>query len=578
MSRMTRAAFALGELRLIPLAFFVVLPVILVRAAALPVAPDATGLWPEYWAGDTRSWWKAVAAVGIALWMLVFVAARLIAGWRPRQRAFGGLALIAALCVLASTLLSPFRNTAWIGYTTLHEGALVLWAYLIAAWYAAEMTDRDGAALFLLRLLGVVCLVEACHGIAEGWGWHLWQTDVGRWLMGAGGQTVRYRFAESRMAYGTAFQPNHYGMMMAMLGLLALGMVSREGKRGWRIFWFAAYLAAAAAIVFSNSRAALLALAFLTVARLAAGVGCGGAAGDGTGGGRFAAAWRAGKPLLAVAVLAAVAFAVSPATRDAASRIVGRLGALDASINADAFAVKSVELKNDRLRIGLPDGTLVLEKSSRDGWTYGMEGGASAELLATDAGWQGAALPGAPDAGLRFRRAGNAVVTVGGIVIELYSVGTRIWVVDRESGALRPEASPSAFVPGAMDGFLNGRWYIWRRSLEARMGFAEHEDKGHGVWATSLAQLGIVGTAACGLCAAYVLLVLLRRGGAFGNPVFLALAGYGVCSFANDSTVGVTPIFCALLGLALSWGENACIAEPCRAGSVSRSCSRGAGR
>jgi hypothetical protein len=273
---------------------------------------------------------------------------------------------------------------------------------------------------------------------------------------------------------------------------------------------------------------------------------------------------------------------VFPATRNAAVRLAGRLGALYAPINDAAAAVRTMELHNNRLRLALRDGTLTLEKNARGGWTCGMDGGARTdvpETAAGDPGWQTAALPGAPGASLCHRRAGNAIVTVGDLSVGLYSVGTRIWSVDEVSGVLRPGVAPSLFVPSALDGFLNGRWYIWRRSLEAaakapwfgsgpgtlalaypnddvvnnrRMGFTEHEDKGHGLWATSLVQLGIVGTVVCGLCVLHVVLVLFRRRRAFGNPVFWAMAAYGVCSLANDSTVGVTPLFSVLVGLAVA--------------------------
>ena len=571
MSRIKRAAFAIAELRLLPLACFIVLPVILVRLAIVPIASDATGLWPEYWVGDTRSWWKAVMVVGIAAWMLLFIVARLLTGWLPRHRGFGCLVVVAAVSILVSALLSPFRNTVWIGYTTLHEGALVLWAYLIGAWYAAEMTDQEGALTGLLRLIGVVCLVEACHGIAEGFGWNLWQTGFGRWLMGAGVYEVQYRFAESRMAYGTAFQPNHYGMLLAMLGMLVLGMVARERKQRWKFFWFATYLTTVAAIFFSNSRAGFLVLLLLTVLHCVAKIVSGRAI-DSRG------IW-AGQSFLAIVLLAAIVAAMLPVTRDAAVRLIRRLGEMDAPV--DTFTARSMELKDDKLRIEVSDGTLVLEKNSRDGWIYGIEGGVTAEAQADDFNWHAVSISDAHGVSLRFRRAGNAMLTIGSMTIEMYAVGKKIWFFDREAGLLRSEVSPFAFTPGTMDGFLSKRWYIWRRSLEAivtapwfgggpgafalvypnsdflnnrRMGFDEHEDKGHGVWATSLAQLGIVGTVACGLCALYALLGLLRQRGAFSNPIFLALAGYGVCSLTNDSTVGVTPIFCALVGCAVSSG------------------------
>lgn len=127
--------------RVVPLAVFVVVPVLILRVKILFVAPDATLYWPEFALGDVRSWWKAVFIVASGLWMLATIGCGVVAGWRPRYRIFAVLLLGAAAATVVSAVLSKYPRTSWLGYTTHYEGAAVLLAYLVAAWYAAEMLD-----------------------------------------------------------------------------------------------------------------------------------------------------------------------------------------------------------------------------------------------------------------------------------------------------------------------------------------------------------------------------------------------------------------------------------------------------
>ncbi len=76
------------------------------------------------------------------------------------------------------------------------------------------------------------------------------------------------------------------------------------------------------------------------------------------------------------------------------------------------------------------------------------------------------------------------------------------------------------------------------------------EDKGHGIWITFLVQLGILGLVAFLAPAAYALIRGIGRGDALSGPIVLAMIAYLLGSLTNDSTVGVTPIFCVLAGLA----------------------------
>ncbi|MCD8141273.1 MAG: O-antigen ligase family protein [Planctomycetaceae bacterium] len=137
----------------------------------------------------------------------------------------------------------------------------------------------------------------------------------------------------------------------------------------------------------------------------------------------------------------------------------------------------------------------------------------------------------------------------------------------------------STYLPHGWEGLFSGRGYIWTRTLEIfrrnpwfgtgpgtfamafpnddilnKYRFTQNmdEDKGHGIWASFLVQLGLVGVMLYTLPVVYIVYKCWRRGGALA-PVFLAgMGAFILSSLTNDSTVGVTPVFCVLAGLAMA--------------------------
>ncbi len=567
----------LGDFKLLPLFAAVLLPVLIVRGIYVPIAPDAAGLWPTASVGDTRSWWKALFTVGIGLWLVLALVPLLASGWRPRRRLFAGLLAAAAVATLVSTLLSPFPYTAWLGYPTLYEGAPVLLAYLAIAWYAAEVPRREAEQRRLLRLMGGVCLLEAALGIGEGFGWQLWRTGFGHWLMGAGDANVLYRFADNRMAYGTVFQPNHYGMLMAMLGALSLGMAFREDSRFWRIFWGMSFLLAVAAVFASNSRAAISVLVGVAAAYAAYAAYAALRRGGGW-------SW-AGLTRAVVLASAAAGILLLLLPKELALRFVERLVKAESAAGSRP-QVEAVGLANNRIQVRLGGGEiLTLEKSTAPSWRIESAGTSRLVDGVPDAtGWLTLRVREDPDIGVKFRPAGPARLLLPDLSVEFHSVGDKLFWVDKAGGRLRTAVAAGRYIPSGGEGFLNGRGYIWRRALEVwreqpifgtgpgtfaqafpngellnRQRFSHdlNEDKGHGIWATFLVQVGLAGLLLFSLPVLYTVLRLIKTRSAFAEPLFLALAAYGVCSLANDSSVGVTPLFCVLVGLAVAADSSA---------------------
>lgn len=559
-----------ASFRIMPLALFAVMPLLAVRVKYAAVAPDAAWLWPTYALGDLRGWWKAALVVGLASWMAFFTGARLLTGWRPRNRNWGILTALAILVALASAMLSPFSATVWIGYTTQYEGALVLFAYMAAAWYAAEMTDGPAERRWLVRILGMAALLNACHGIAEGFGCDPWQTGLGRWLMGAGAQEVTYRFAESRFAYGTVFQPNHYGMLMAMTGALALGMGFRDSGKTWRAFWLMTSCLCLAAALSSHSRAGVIVLAGVSAAFAARYVYCAF---------RGAPRFRLRTAVVPILLIALPLFATETFRRTV-SQVWTRVWrvAAPAPVTGD---VRAVGLTDDCIRIYLADRVVALDKPATDAWRIGVEDGERMLLSAKPRpeGWRLTTLPDIEGGRLLFRRRGNVRLVASGIRLDFFAVGTRIWAVDAPSRMLYAELPPFFYEPSGHEGILTRRGYIWRRVFDVawkspflgsgpgtfalvfpnrdllnkrRFISNLNEDKGHGIWATFLVQMGLLGVTAFALPVIYAVYRGMKTGGILVMPLVSGILAFALCAVTNDSTVGVTPIFCVIVGLVIA--------------------------
>ena len=572
----------MDSVKLLPLILFAILPVLLVRAKILAIAPDASPFWPMTYHGDANSWWKAVMVCGLALWMAAHATIRFAGGWRPRFPFFALLLLCAALSTLASVCLSAYPRTAWLGYTTLYEGALVLLGYLAAIWYAAEMTDTDRERLLVTRVVGMTGLVNAIHGILEGCGWNFWRTRFGSWLMGVDEGRLTFTFADTNMAYGTQFQPNHYGMFMAMMCMLALGMLWREKSRIWRCLWALTFVCGLAAVVFSNSRTAIGVCAVVTAGAAVVCLYRRPGRHDGRQIDTAALRRTAGVVTATAACIVAVFACLGKLDTlgEAAGVLAGRIGKTFSPREKEAL--ESVELSANTIVIHLADRSLALEKRTASRWNARrLDTGDRDEFFLREKGghWSGAEIPGAAGTALHARADGNLVLTAPGIRLRFFQLGNELFAVDHK-GLLHDTLPDSPKVNlGRLERLLGGRGYTWSRALAVvpqhllfgsgpgtfAMAFPQYdlvgkqrylenldEDKGHGVWITFLVQLGIAGFVLYCLPIAYVSYTVTQRFHGLAPSLAMGMAAFMLGSITNDSTIGVTAAFCLLAGLALS--------------------------
>lgn len=576
---------AIESVGIVPLLVWVVVPVLLVRMQTVFIFHDAAAYSSDVTYGDPNSWWKAVVLVGTGLWLGFHFTARKIAGKKLKFPVLGILEILAAVWVLLSSCRSLYPQTAWLGFTTLFEGGLVLLAYLAALYYAAETVEDDKTRALLLRAIGVVGFINAVHGILEGLGWNFWSSSIGLWLMGAGDTKIFFRFADVDMAHGTVFQPNHYGMLMAMLTMLSLGMAFCEQSKGWRLFWAVNTLCGWAAVVFSNSRMAFATCILLGIAHFAERLYAAGSGKDRALWRGFYLKWGVGALLCLMLAMGAVLSGLLPLGRfgEATRTLVGRLVGTFTD-ERDEYSIQAMELWGTAINLHLAGGdALKLERHSDFKWV-GISSArpntrANLSFRIRDDGWGVAELPGVEGATLKVKKDGSALIEARGTKLRFFILGNEILAVDYNDRVYWEIPKAPAIGLGGAGKLLGGRGHIWSRGLAAvaaspvfgvgpgcfAMAFPNYElvakqhtmdhmdeDKGHGIWMTFPIQLGLVGALAYFLPFAYIFRRMRWRAAGMDRALALGIAAFVLGAVTNDSTVGVTPIFCVLAGLALS--------------------------
>ena len=571
----------------LPTLCFAVLPALIVRNKWVVVAADATEWWGDYIFGDIRTWWKAAIAIGIAVWMLCMAVCRIGSGWRAKQKQFCLLLSGAACAILAATWLSPFPYTRWIGYTGLFEGAFLFLSYLVAIWYVGETEDAN-KRLLVVRAVIVVAAVNIVLGILAGIHQDFWQTDLGAWVMGLPKSMIRYNFANTNMASGTAYQPNHYGMLMAMIGALSMGMIFAEKKHLWRNIWIGIYVFSIISLLFSRSRAGTMVLVALTVVVVAVKL----------------CEWRKldvsriRPPKPGLKKLATIAFAILLITVLFAFLGFGEAGKVFLQRSTQLFTkmplnseIADVALADNVISVKTRTGTVNIGKLSATSWYAAPENARRSILQFTQQNdWRVAQLPGVNKTTLSINQRGNAVLRGPDTNMEFFALGTELFAVDQTKTnlRLRTDIPFSTYEPTGYEGFLSARGYIWARSLEKwrerpwfgwgpgslplvfpnqellnkkRYSWGADEDKGHSILITFLVQTGVIGTILYFLPFGYALYALARSRALLRLPLLLAMSAYILCGLTNDSTTGVTPLFCVFVGLAVAEAKDK-TAEP----------------
>ena len=582
LNRIRTLALNMSAWNWLPALCFAVLPALIVRRKWIIVAADATEWWGDYFIGDIRTWWKAAFTLGIVAWMLCLVVCRIVSGWRAKRKPLALLAVGASCAILAATWLSPFPYTRWAGYTGLYEGALAFLAYLFALWYVSEM-EQPSKRMLVIRAVIVVAAINIVLAILAGVHHDFWQSELGTWVIGLPKSMIRYNFANTNMASGTAYQPNHYGMLMAMIGSLSLGMIFVESKRFWRNIWIGIYTFSIISLLFSRSRAGTMVLITLTIIFSAVKL---------YGWRKYNISYlRLTKPglkklaLAASAILLVVLLFAFLGFGEAGKVFLERSAQLFTKMPLNS-EITDVALADNVITVKTLTRTVAIGKLSATSWYATPENARRSVLQFTQQGeWRVAQLPGVNKTTLSVNQRGNALLRGPDTNLEFFALGAELFAVDQTKTnlRLRTDIPFSTYTPTGYEGFLSARGYIWARSLEKwrerpwfgwgpgslplvfpnqellnkkRYSWGADEDKGHSILVTFLVQTGIIGTILYFLPFGYALYVLARSKATLRMPLLLAMSAYIVCGLTNDSTTGVTPLFCVFAGLAVAEAKD----------------------
>lgn len=581
-------ALMMDSWRVLPLVAMSLLPALTIRFKNLLVSTEYAYLAENFYVTDITSWWKSVFVLGIALWMCAHLLFRLLTGWRPKFDFFTAVCLLAVIATVISMFASKYPVTARWGVVNQYEGGMVILSYLLSLWYAGVMLDGERERYLLLRLIGFVALINAVIGIGQGLGFDFWQSTIGVKLLGSHGFPLRFSFSETRLAYGTLFQPNHYGLFMAMAAVLAANAFSVEKKRVFRFYWALIFALSLLGVVFSQSRASLAVVVICFVMRLFISVS------KNIGATRRSVYNRVREALLyhwQVILLAVGVISVAVLTtffllgKEQVYRIT--LSQLERTVkDLDRVVIDSdlqgVELVHNRIVMKLEKGEVALKSDAQGNWSAeGDVDGQPPRLLeipvTTGRRFE---LVGQPGFSLVERSDGRIAFICDDVRLRFFRDKEQVFVVDGQDGMHAEMRTADSLPTGGLDRLLSRRIYIWSRALplvadapfwgsgpgtfglvfpnldmvgSQRFFFRDiFENMPHGVWAALLVQLGVCGFLAFCLLFAYSLFTAVDSGAALTKPLAYAMVAWAFGSLTNDSTVGVTPIACIVCGISVS--------------------------
>ncbi|MBI3666437.1 MAG: O-antigen ligase family protein [Acidobacteria bacterium] len=195
-----------------------------------------------------------LAGTAIALWF-----------WRPEGRAGASREMhwlrrllgLQAMSLVASTLLSADRSLSltganWRRFGLVTQLTLLLYIYLLSRYLSGGNGHRLERVNLVLRVLAASGIAAALYGIAQYFGWDPWLPAPAYHVGEGPEQIVRPPGPLGHAGYFSA-----YLLAVTFAGLALLGT---EKNHSWRWIGWAAAALAAAAILLSGTRGAMLGL------------------------------------------------------------------------------------------------------------------------------------------------------------------------------------------------------------------------------------------------------------------------------------------------------------------------------
>lgn len=228
-----------------------------------PVDQEALNFWNNNTNGDFFSYYKSIFICGAALLtggLLIIKKVSL------RKLLYLIPAGIMTLCIILSAVFSPHPYTAVHGFPDRYEGVWVLLSYSVLLIGASTLIQNIKQVKAIVISLLVSAAAIGTIGILQYVGLDFFQTGLGRSLVDFSqinySVTVEHKLNTLGTAsYGTLYNPNGFGMYMAMLFPFALFMSLLANTRTKRVLLTLLTCLLFAALLGSFSRGSLVAAA-----------------------------------------------------------------------------------------------------------------------------------------------------------------------------------------------------------------------------------------------------------------------------------------------------------------------------
>lgn len=487
-----------------------------------------------------------------------------------------GLMVIGILAIVAA-LLSRDKQVALWGFYERQEGLLVFLAYLVLAMLVNVMAPNKreqrilmGTLLMSGVLMTVIALLQMIEVDITAFLNTLWGGDAG--YLDKITMMDERTTAHVKAAYGTLYNPNPYGMYMAIMFGLALGYwltIKKDPLVHYASMTVILFIFVG--LLLSFSRAALLASGAALVASGLLNLGA------------LRDRWKSATLLTVLMVIAV--FGINYWSQ---GDLIGRMAAfnMDQQVHVEDAAIDKIkDITIDKNRVRLIATGVTLEAVFEGGtWTFYDEAGSLLNLQ-DDSRFEHYEIT-ISDGFLK-------VVKGKSFLIFVCHEGQVMWL-DRFGKAISLEPADSLGFEGK-ERMGSGRGYIWSRTLplivqQPLLGYGLDVfptvfpqtdfigklrymydanlliDKPHSWWLHYAMGFGLPGVMVFAALIINGILVSMRlwlkpptgtqRNAPIAFACALGLLGWLVTSFFTDSTVGVGPLVFILLGLGSTWGRN----------------------
>ncbi len=129
--------------------------------------------------------------------------------------------------VIISTLLSDYKHQSLFGFNDRFEGFFVITCYMTICFLAAHFITFEKDVKILFGALVFSAVIISLLGISQFWGFDILQSDFGKHLMLSAndykeiGESLEFKFP-TRYIYATLYNPNYVGSYFSMLFPISL--------------------------------------------------------------------------------------------------------------------------------------------------------------------------------------------------------------------------------------------------------------------------------------------------------------------------------------------------------------------